>query len=133
MASFVVSSEPFMDPLASRKPIARPTDTTSGGFECKQDISTFAPTPRLDYTGEMAKRRNRTAKAGGWFTAPSQTQGIAMSVAGLSAAWEMFWSGITGKNHDAWYDRLLHVIGALLIFGLFIGGLVLLVFGRWKH
>jgi hypothetical protein len=81
--------------------------------------------------GEMAKRRKPAS--GGWFTAPPQTQGIAMSVAGLFAAWEMFWSGITGKNHDAWYDRLLHVVGALLILGLFIGGLAGVIFGWWKH
>ena len=65
--------------------------------------------------------------------APPPTQGMAMSVAGISAAWEMFWSGITGKNHDAWYDRLLHVVGALLILGLFIEGLAGVIFGWWKH
>jgi uncharacterized membrane protein YjdF len=54
-------------------------------------------------------------------------------VAGLFATLEMFWSGITGKNRDAWYDRVLHVIGALLILGLLIGGLVQTIFGRWKH
>jgi hypothetical protein len=85
----------------------------------------------------MANRRNRNGKSGAWFPvspmAPPETQGVGRMVAGLSANLEMFWSGITGKNRDAWYDRVLHVIGALLILGLLIGGLVQTIFGRWKH
>jgi len=85
----------------------------------------------------MANRRNRNGKSGAWFPvspmAPPETQGVGRMVAGLFATLEMFWSGITGKNRDAWYDRVLHVIGALLILGLLIGGLVQTIFGRWKH
>jgi hypothetical protein len=65
--------------------------------------------------------------------APPETQGVGWNVAGLFATLEMFWSGITGKNGDAWYDRVLHVIGALLILALLVGGLAQTIFGGWKH
>jgi len=48
-------------------------------------------------------------------------------------AFDLFWSGISGKNKDAWYDRALHVIGGLLILGAFIGGAILLLLEHWKH
>jgi hypothetical protein len=85
----------------------------------------------------MAKRRNRNGKGGAWFPvspiAPPETQGVGWFVVGLFGTFKMFWSGITGKDRDAWYDRVLHVIGALLILGLLIGGVVQTIFGRWKH
>ncbi len=39
----------------------------------------------------------------------------------------------SGKNKDAWYDRLLHVIGGLLILGLLVGGAIMLFLEHWKH
>jgi hypothetical protein len=68
----------------------------------------------------------RPKKHGAWFLvspmASPEAQGVGWSLTGLFATLEMFWSGISEKNRDAWYDRVLHVIGALLIFGLLIGG-----------
>ena len=59
--------------------------------------------------------------------------GWGQGIAGLFMAFDLFWSGISGKNKDAWYDRVLHVIGGLLILGAFIGGAILLLLEHWKH
>lgn len=86
---------------------------------------------------EMPKRRKKSGRSGAWFPvspmASPEAQGVGWSLRGLFATLEMFWSGISGKDRDAWYDRVLHVIGALLIFGLLIGGLVQIIFGLRKH
>jgi hypothetical protein len=52
--------------------------------------------------------------------------------AGLFSAFDLFWSGITGKYKEAWYDRALHVIGGLLILGAFVCGMILLLLEHWK-
>ena len=65
--------------------------------------------------------------------APPETQRIGWGLAGLFSVFDMFWSGISGKNRYAWYDRVLHVIGGLLIVGLFIFGVLQLVFDHWKR
>ena len=76
-------------------------------------------------------------RSGAWFPvspmASPEAQGVGWGLTGLFATLEMFWSGISRKNRDAWYDRVLHVLGALLIFGLLIGGLVHIIFGRWNQ
>jgi len=65
--------------------------------------------------------------------APLESQRVGSGVAGFFAAFDLFWSGITGKDHDAWYDRVLHVVGGLLILGAFVGGAILLFLERGKH
>jgi hypothetical protein len=52
-------------------------------------------------------------------------------IGGLFLAWEMFWNGITGRSQEAWYDRILHVIGGLLFLGMLIGGFIFLVLKNW--
>jgi hypothetical protein len=56
---------------------------------------------------------------------------VGQGITGLFSAFDMFWSGISGKK-DAWYDRVLHVIGGLLILALFVGGSIILFLERWK-
>lgn len=84
----------------------------------------------------MSKRPKKNGRSGAWLPvspmAPPESQGVRWGLTGLFATLEMFWSAISGKNRDAWYDRVLHVIGALLIFGLLIGGLIQMVFAPWK-
>ena len=46
---------------------------------------------------------------------------------------DMFWSGISGKYKEPWYDRVLHVVGGLLILGGFVAGAILLLLEQWKH
>ena len=58
---------------------------------------------------------------------------MGQGIAGLFMALDLFWSGISDKNKDAWYDRALHFIGGLLILGAFIGGAILLLLEHWKH
>jgi hypothetical protein len=85
----------------------------------------------------MPKRikKNRTSKI--WSPvsplAPSETQSVGRGMAGFFMAFDLFWSGITGKGGDAWYDRVLHVIGGLLVLAAFIGGMILLLREHWKH
>jgi hypothetical protein len=85
----------------------------------------------------MPKRpkKNRTGRI--WSpvspVAPPETQRVGQGIAGLFMAFDLFWSGISGKNKAAWYDRVLHVIGGLLILGLFIGGAILLFLEHWRH
>jgi hypothetical protein len=81
------------------------------------------------------RRRNRTG--GIWLPvslfAPDETRRLGQGVTGLFSAFDLFWSGITGKRKDAWYDRVLHVIGGLLILGAFVGGAIVLLLQRWKR
>jgi hypothetical protein len=58
--------------------------------------------------------------------APLETQRLGQGIAGLFLAFDLFWSGISGRYKDPWYDRVLHVVGGLLILGGFIGGAILL-------
>src|SRR6266852_5753688 len=61
----------------------------------------------------MPKRRKKNRTGGIWPPvsplAPPETQRVGQGIAGLFSALDLFWSGISGKNKDAWYDRLLHV------------------------
>jgi hypothetical protein len=85
----------------------------------------------------MAKRQQKTHPGAIYSPvsplAPLESQRVGWGVAGFFAAIDLFWSGVTGKNHDAWYDRVLHVVGGLLILGAFVGGLILLFLERGKH
>jgi hypothetical protein len=65
--------------------------------------------------------------------APLETQRLGQGIAGLFVAFDLFWSGISGRYKDPWYDRVMHVVGGLLTLGAFIGGAVLLFLGHWKH
>ncbi len=85
----------------------------------------------------MPKPRKKNRTGGIWPPvsplAPPETQRVGQGIAGLFSALDLFWSGISGKNKDAWYDRLLHVIGGLLILGLVVGGAIMLFLEHWKH
>jgi hypothetical protein len=65
--------------------------------------------------------------------APPEAQRLGQGIAGVSLAFGLFWSGITGKGKDAWYDRILHVVGGVLLLGAFIGGIVALILKTWNH
>jgi hypothetical protein len=83
------------------------------------------------------KRRKKNRTGVMWSpvspVAPLETQRVGQVTAGLLSAFDLFWSGITGKYKDAWYDRALHVIGGLLILGAFVGGMILLLLEHWKR
>jgi len=85
----------------------------------------------------MPKRRKKNRTSVIWSpvspVAPLETQRVGQVTAGLFSAFDLFWSGITGKYKEAWYDRALHVIGGLLILGVFVGGMILLLLERWKR
>src|SRR6266478_8803609 len=72
----------------------------------------------------MPKRRKKNRTSAIWSpvspVAPLETQRVGQVTAGLFSAFDLFWSGITGKYKEAWYDRALHVIGGLLILGAFV-------------
>jgi hypothetical protein len=65
--------------------------------------------------------------------APPETQRVGRGIAGLFGVFDLFGSGISGKNKDAWYDRVLHVIGGLLILGAFVAGAIMLFLNGRNH
>ncbi len=104
--------------------------------ECYGD---FSPTIRNQSRlfSKMPKRPKKNRTGGMWPPvspmAPLETQRVGQGLAGLFMAFDLYWSRLSGKNKDGWYDRVLHVIGGLLILGAFIGGAILLFIEHWKH
>jgi hypothetical protein len=85
----------------------------------------------------MPKRRKKNRTSGVWMPispmAPPETQRVGQGITGFFSAFDMLWSGLTGKYRDAWYDRVLHVIGGLLVLGAFVGGMILFFREHWQR
>ena len=85
----------------------------------------------------MSKRqkKNRTSLIASPVSplAPPEAQSLGRGITGFLMALDLFWSGITGKYKDPWYDRVLHVVGGMLLVAAFVGGGIKLFLELWNR
>jgi len=85
----------------------------------------------MSLTMKRHKRKNRSVSVPPSPTLPPEAQGVGWGILGVSGISSDLEEIVSGRSALEWYDQVLHVAGAIIVFGLLIGSLAQLVIKRW--